>query len=1536
MNRLVSSLKELEQAPPGSVSSALAKQVLEGAPSVKADRELIIRYLNLTGTRKFMVALVSREERTRWAESATELIAGSEYHLREMFARSAGLYPDRNLFEDYAVVGDPSLFNYRYIGIRLKTIAAALYRSNRQPRVAIMAANSVDGACCDLACLMYDIFVTPLNVHTKADNIKWIFDRLRINVVIADTLELAHELQRVRSRVDHQFEIVAIDPLASEDTFEGRRLLELTVPISPALADVELGGRERLNYDDVATVMFTSGSTGVPKGIAFSIYNLISKRFCRGAALPEVGDREKLICFLPLYHTFGRFLEMMGMIYWGGTYVFPGNPSADTLFSLMPKINPTGLISVPVRWQQIYERCLEVGESATSPEERERSFRKVVGSRLCWGLSAAGYLAPQVFRYFNQRKVALCSGFGMTEGTGGITMTPPGEYRENSIGIPLPGIRTRQSAEGELQISGAYVARYLEDLGETFRIPLKEKKGEEYWLATGDLFRELDDGHYEIVDRLKDIYKNAKGQTIAPRKVEKKFEGVPGVKRTFLVGDARNYNVLLIVVDREDPVIEGFKTSDKIRDYLDQIVRSANEDLAPYERIVNFAPLERDFSEEKGELTPKGTLRRKVLEVNFSEVIEGLYHRRYVAHEINGYQVLVPRWLVRDMGILESDIERSENGLYDRYRDCHLRIQPTDREKEVIVGDLIYRIDGEKIDLGLFSRQPFHWLGNSQLMAFCPCKEGWDVLSGAVHSRVYHPGTNYTPLSVDERYLLDEIRDYRLREINELVVQSMGYELSSAIEAVLELGNQLRHADQRLASLIRYRLEGLSRHPEFGVRTQAYQVLLLDRPSKDYSQLLPAFIDSGLPFLDAESIEKLASTNLSRHRLESLRQRLFIYRMRMSWPTDSQTRDLFVSLLTLLKDFAGYHPEYYDAVRAELAAWILHESDPTISEIARSLFVEMYGKFERRLDNESIVISEEDWERLVVFGDELRDSEVKRLKNVLFGTNFVRQSIMLAFDELSFEMDEVLPSGIWVTRILARHHYRRYRLSINCRNGRHFDIQVILSDDVRTERVLQTVYWLMAVSSYPYGPRVLPRLGCCRTELGARSLVYVGDLTVWERIRELATSRQEASKDFTARSWRKLFTHGMGAFFRAWKISGGRIVPGVPAPENVVVPDQDFREGSMVASLTDWIPYESPRSLVKPLLSNFIMRNAALYPVAKEYLHVSWIFDACVHGLGKEPAIEFLTELRDDLVENGTEIEKGKLLDELSIFLELIEREWWVPPPVQYAIDRYHEWMVATPESTPSAREQLVMELFRLYRFDRFDEIARYYLYRHTYFSDANETIVRAFDDLIAALFAHPDQPAHRMIELSDLQAALETDDQRQVFAVMVFYRTPQPLELEVMTVGEEGLRQVIMTTRLTDKHGEVFTVREPTEPSEIGHLHRLFFRGGYPKTVSAKDRFLVVVSEDGHIVGGLCYRMEGEDVVHLDGSVIAASVSGRGIGGALLEDFCNRMVNENRRIVKTHYFMRHFYLKRGFRVDQRWGALVRFLQPPRIPVEEQ
>ena len=187
--------------------------------------------------------------------------------------------------------------------------------------------------------------------------------------------------------------------------------------------------------------MYTSGTTDNPKGIMFSQFNMMSKRFSRALALPDIGSNDIFLCYLPLYHTFGRYFEMMGSLFWGATYSFAASPAFNSLLNDFKIIRPTIFISIPKRWVQLYDMLDSALDLGSDPKEDiKKQLNKITGGDLKWGLSAAGYLDSDIFSFFHDQGIKLLSGYGMTEATGGITMTPPHDYQPSSVGKALPGI----------------------------------------------------------------------------------------------------------------------------------------------------------------------------------------------------------------------------------------------------------------------------------------------------------------------------------------------------------------------------------------------------------------------------------------------------------------------------------------------------------------------------------------------------------------------------------------------------------------------------------------------------------------------------------------------------------------------------------------------------------------------------------------------------------------------------------------------------------------------------------------------------------------------------------------------------------------------------------------------------------------------------------------------------------------------------------------------------------------------------------------
>ena len=1509
----------------GDLSAArLLDAATVGIPAEPADWAA---FLETTRHPDFLTALPDETARLAWSALCFEVIERTDFDLGDLFRQRAAAIPDHVLFRELSEGGGEA-WSYARIARRLRETAAVLLRESEHhagppagPRVALLCANGLGGACADLACLTHGIFDCPLDIHAGVDNLVWIFERVGFTAAVCDHPDRLDKLLAVRERLGNNFRIFTLNLCLRVGRDNIVEMDERRASLSAGDIDATLAGRPRPGLREPATVMFTSGSTGRPKGVVFSQLNLVSKRFARAAALPAVGRDEVLLCYLPLYHTFGRFLEMLGTIFWGGTYVFAGNPSADTLLAQLQEIRPTALVSVPVRWVQIRDRVV-ASQDAALPEEADRVFREVVGDRLAWGLSAAGWLDPRVFRFFHGHGVTLCSGFGMTEGTGGLTMTPPGDYVEESVGVPLPGVKVRFGERDELQIAGIYVARYLPEDGTPGDLTVAEPDSDDHWLATGDLFRKVKGEHLEIVDRVKDIYKNNRGQTIAPRKVESLFTNVPGIERTFLAGDGRAYNTLLIVPDDRDAVLASLPDAQARRDYFQQIVTTANPQLAPYERVLNFTVLERDFSIEQGELTPKGSLRRKTIERNFADVIAELYQTSVAELRLGTWRIRIPHWIPRDLGVLDDAIETDVDGLVNRETGARLVIGPA-AEGRIRIGDLEYDLTGDVVDLGLVARQPLLWVANPQFESFAPCRTGWDLACTPFAERVTRP-LNVSP---DMATIPPPAgQDPDLTEVDHLCRKALYGVRDDALAAIVELDQRIEHVGTRLGRVIRRRLEALARHPDQTVRCRAYQVLVLDQPVPEYEQFLPAFVDSGLPFLDEESFETISRAAIEPRRLQALRQRLHSYRTQLTWPAGERTQRVFRDLFRLLANFARAHPDFYNPVREELVSWAMHDQDPALATAAETHFDNLATWYEQRLLESGDDADPAAWLSRIVFQEGLGEAEVVRLEEVLVGTTFLRESVMLAFEGEELDLTEIGPGGIWVSRIISRYEDSRYRVSINTAGGKHFDLQVIIRQDVDRDLVRETIYWYIVLQGYPFGTPMLPKFGCCRPELGALSLAYVSDLTVWEKIREYSSVRGPGVTPPTRMRWHQLLVRAITVVVKGWRNSGKRIIPGLITPNNIVVPEPDFRHGAVQNNLTGWRQYTGPLSLIRPIWRNIYRQTLSHYPWTREYLERGWIFESIVEALGVDDGLAWLQELRAEIgATGGTDLGLG-FEEVLDRFIDSLEHSYYQPLALKSAINRFFTWERVNNKAPLKARLNVMAELTHIYRLDRLPEIARFTLFRHTYFNPAGPDLLDIFDRLLMRMFRHPERPATRMVELSDLQAALVDPDDRVAFNRLAFPDRSAKETVEVRTVGDPERDRVVVRTTLTDRLGIAFNVGEAATPADVGCLYRIFLRAGHPTSIGAADRHFVVTDRTEQIVGGVIYRDQDPDTVFLDGIVVARTLEARGISEAVLEDFCTRMRAQGIRHIKTHFFLRRFYERQGFRVDPRSGAMVRFL----------
>ena len=213
----------------------------------------------------------------------------------------------------------------------------------------------------------------------------------------------------------------------------------------------------------------------------------------------------------------------------------------------------------------------------------------------------------------------------------------------------LPEIKLKIEHDGELCIKGPYVADgYYKEKNNLF------SNG---WFHTEDIFKE-NDSHYYIIDRKKDIYKNSRGQTISPQKIENLFQDFDTIKSVFLIGDGKEIQYCSVISNYD--ALSNYNTSsdpDRLREVFSSMILSVNSFLAPYERIINYVIINRDFTRGNGELTQKGSFVREIILENFKDLIEPLYRKSYISLYNDNKELRVPTWLLRQIGTIEDHLK---------------------------------------------------------------------------------------------------------------------------------------------------------------------------------------------------------------------------------------------------------------------------------------------------------------------------------------------------------------------------------------------------------------------------------------------------------------------------------------------------------------------------------------------------------------------------------------------------------------------------------------------------------------------------------------------------------------------------------------------------------------------------------------------------------------------------------------------------------------------------------------------------------------
>ncbi|MFQ5491267.1 MAG: AMP-dependent synthetase/ligase, partial [Phycisphaerae bacterium] len=978
-------------------------RALESANDADRDalRAICHDFIDLARRRTVRLAGFGNDAGRQWIQRVVGLIERSDLTVGHMLRQRRTQYADKPLF--LVPQGERcTTYTFQQVVDVTDQLAKGIYSLlGERPRVAMCSANRVEGALLDLACLANGIFVTPIPPHTVSAQLGPILKESAAQMLfVSGPGQVQNAIDVLGELPDLRWLVVLGDGPPSvggaANTLSYAQLLEKG---ASAGAEGLMSGRRGVRSSDLATTMYTSGTTGAPKGIQFTQLNLVSKRFCRAAALPEMDHQEVFLCYLPLYHTFGRFLEMLGCVHLGATYVFAENPSTDTLLAQMKRFQPTALISVPKKWRDIHQCVGAQVPDEDDPQRVRAVLEETTGGKLRWGLSAAGRLDPDVFRFFQRHGLDLMSGYGMTEATGGITMTPPGGYVPDSIGPPLPGIDIKLGPDGELMLRGPYVSPGYTDARDNLAA------FSDGWLHTGDIVRCDRQGYYWHVDRKKDIYKNSGGRTVAPQRVERLFADFPEISRVFAVGDGREFVTLLIRPNTDYAEVNLANMSEAtMREYFRGLVASCNRFLAPFERVIDFALIDRDFSEQHGELTSKSSFRRSVVEQHFAPQIERMYASTTLERSVDGLRV--PVAFLQHLGATESGVKVTSEGLLFQAIERTLPMRRDRRARHLVwVGNCCYALPAETVDLNQWLRLPELWVGNAELTDV----SGESILLWSV-SEGRRGGVNMieaAPAGVDTSQWRERCGQRRAaREVDLLTVHAACSVLlepspAVALSAVDYLAHVLAEGQERLASLAEARLQLAADHPDEAVRSRAFAALYEYQTQGRFGVTASRFCRTWRPVLDDQACQVIARLGPRCESWEDFARVLENLRPAPGRQVEPQVGKFVLGVLVKLVRVADLTRDFYLPVRRELIAWMTACGPGELRDGAQRLLNELIRSFRdwlgqsKRSAVDPATGRQYTWGETLHFEEGIDPVELGRIANAIQHTELVREAVYL-------------------------------------------------------------------------------------------------------------------------------------------------------------------------------------------------------------------------------------------------------------------------------------------------------------------------------------------------------------------------------------------------------------------------------------------------------------------------------------------------------------------------------------------------------------
>jgi long-chain acyl-CoA synthetase len=539
----------------------------------------------------------------------------------------------------------------------------------RGDRVAILAATRAEWTLCDMANLLCGYVTVGIYPTCTVDQVEYILEHSGARILIVDGPE---SLARVTDAVQGSSveAVYSMDPGAEADVGVSVQPLEALLEAGRALLDEHgedpiVAEAEKTTGDDLLTLVYTSGTTGEPKGAMLTQRNLFHVTNSV-IDLLGMGPDDRSLVYLPLAHILQRYTLYLGLRFGGQGWYLSHIPR---LGEVLGEVQPTILAAVPrvlekihakamaradeldARKRKVFDRAFQIGHQVALAEREGRTvgwwtrlihrfydrlvFKKIrdkLGGRVRFVVSGGAPLAPYLSEWFHAAGLLVVEGYGLTETSAPATTCTPSEYRFGTVGKAIPDTDIRIADDGEIEIKGpgVFTGYYRDETGTA------DAFTDDGYFRSGDIGELDEDGYLRITDRKKNIIITAGGKNIPPQPLENLLKEHPLVGQAMVYGDAKPYLTALLTLDPEtvpewaehhgvDPTLAAVSTHPDVVGAVNAWVESVNARVARYETIKRWKLMPVAFVPENGYLTPTLKLKRRAIVRDFGDVVEQLY-----------------------------------------------------------------------------------------------------------------------------------------------------------------------------------------------------------------------------------------------------------------------------------------------------------------------------------------------------------------------------------------------------------------------------------------------------------------------------------------------------------------------------------------------------------------------------------------------------------------------------------------------------------------------------------------------------------------------------------------------------------------------------------------------------------------------------------------------------------------------------------------------------------------------------------------------